>query len=168
MWVWTHTRTNRHAGTQSILDQSYYSPSTRYPRFDRLFCQVSRETLSRRVPLKMWQKRTFFGFCTANIFLIPLWIFVPCLEILFFINHYFLVCILKYCTSLLVNSVIEIQGCCFYSNKHRRNSTKKRTAATATAEVKCHLIPWWRIYDEISSVIFFRSLSANLQFHWYL
>ena len=34
------------------------------------------------------------------VFLTPFKIFVPCLEILFFINHYFLVCIFKYRTSL--------------------------------------------------------------------
>ena len=35
-------------------------------------------------------------------------IFVPRLEIFFCSNHYFLVCIFKYHTSLRVNSVLEI------------------------------------------------------------
>ena len=34
-------------------------------------------------------------------------IFVPSLEIIFFINHYFIVYIFKYCTSYRGNSVIE-------------------------------------------------------------
>ena len=33
------------------------------------------------------------------VFLTSLLIFVPCLEVILFINHYFLVCIRKYCTS---------------------------------------------------------------------
>ena len=40
------------------------------------------------------------------VFLNPLQIFVPHLEILFFINNYFLVFIFNYCTILLVSSVI--------------------------------------------------------------
>ena len=45
----------------------------------------------------MWYKRTFLGFCTAYIFVFfsPWQIFNPHVEILFFINHYFLVCIFK-------------------------------------------------------------------------
>ena len=39
----------------------------------------------------VWQKRTFFGFCTAYffVFLDPLQIFVPNVEIISFINQYF-------------------------------------------------------------------------------
>ena len=33
------------------------------------------------------------------VILNPIQTFVPCVEIIFFINHYFLICILKYCTS---------------------------------------------------------------------
>ena len=42
------------------------------------------------------------------VFLTLLQIFVPRLEILFCINHYFLLYIFKYRTSLGVNSVLEI------------------------------------------------------------
>ena len=37
------------------------------------------------------------------VFLILLGVFVPCLEIIFFINHYFIVCIFKYHTSSRVS-----------------------------------------------------------------
>ena len=67
------------------------------------------------------------------VFLTYLWIFVTCLEIIFYINHYFLVCTFKYRTSLRINSGLEIWGYCFYSNNLRINSTKNRTAETATA-----------------------------------
>ena len=42
------------------------------------------------------------------VFLTPLQIFVPRLEMIFFINHYFLVCIFKYCKISRVNSGLEI------------------------------------------------------------
>ena len=42
------------------------------------------------------------------VFLTTLRIFVPYLEILFFINQYFLVCILKYRTCLHVNYGLEM------------------------------------------------------------
>ena len=41
------------------------------------------------------------------VFLTSLLIFVTRLEILFFINHYFLVCIFKYCTSSSINYGLE-------------------------------------------------------------
>ena len=56
------------------------------------------------------------------------------------ILYYFLVCIFKYCTSSRVNSGLEIKGYYFYSNNICRNSIKKITAATTTAEGKCVLI----------------------------
>ena len=43
-----------------------------------------------------------------SVFLTPLRIFAPCLEILFFINNYFLVGLFKYITSSRVNSGLEI------------------------------------------------------------
>ena len=51
-------------------------------------------------------KRTFIGVHATDIFFFfasPL-IFVPQLEVLFFINHYFLVCVFKYCTSTRIFS----------------------------------------------------------------
>ena len=81
----------------------------------------------------------YWGSCRIRIFvfLTLLQIFVPRLEILFCINHYFLVCIFHYSSSSRVNSGLETQGCYFYSNNLRSDSTKKRTAATTTAEGKC-------------------------------
>ena len=77
----------------------------------------------------------------------------------------FLVCIFKYCTSLRVNYVIEIQGYCFYSNDIRKNSTKKRTTATAKADISAVLSPEGVFMMKVSDVILFRSFCFNLQFH---
>ena len=54
---------------------------------------------------KMWQKRTFIGFRTTDILTSFLFIFVHCLEVLFFMNNYFLVCIFKYRTSTHIFSL---------------------------------------------------------------
>ena len=77
---------------------------------------------------------------TYFVFLTPLQIFVPPLEIILFINHYFLVCIFRYRTSSCINYGLEIQGYCVYSNNLRRNSTKNVTADTTAAEGKCVLV----------------------------
>ena len=84
----------------------------------------------------------YWGLYRIHIFffLTPLQIFAPCLEILFFINHYFLVYIFKYRTSPCVNSGLEIQGYRFYSDKIFRNSTRNRTSETTTEEGKCVII----------------------------
>ena len=61
--------------------------------------------------MKLFDKNGNFGglYCIyIFVFLTPLRIFVPRLEILFFINHYFLVCIFNYCISSCVNSGLEI------------------------------------------------------------
>ena len=62
----------------------------------------------------------FHGICDKNgqflgslphiyeVFLTPLQIFVPHLEILLFINHYFLVCIFKCCKSSCVNYGLDM------------------------------------------------------------
>ena len=47
------------------------------------------------------------------VFLILLRIFVPRLDILVCINHYFIVCIFKYCTSLRLNYGLERRGTVF-------------------------------------------------------
>ena len=56
----------------------------------------------RRVPQNCVTKTDILRVCTAYIFFVfltPLEIFVPHLEILLFINNYFIVCIFKYRTS---------------------------------------------------------------------
>ena len=63
----------------------------------------------RRVPRKSVTKKVGGSYrIHILVFLTPLLIFVTSLEILFFINHYFLVYIFKYHTSLWVNSGLEI------------------------------------------------------------
>ena len=65
----------------------------------------------RRVPQDYVTKMDIFGgsyHIIFFVFLTPLWIFLPRLEIIFFINQYFLVCIFKYRTSLHINSGLEI------------------------------------------------------------
>ena len=124
----------------------------------------------RRVPQKNMTKRTFIGVCTAYIFLFLtlLRIFITHLEILFCINHYFLVCIFPYCTSSLVNFGLEIWGCCFYSRSLCSNTTKKITAVTSTAEGKFRSMPWWCIYESSFPPFFFPVHSPlDLQFNFY-
>ena len=56
----------------------------------------------------------------------PILISIPCLEIRFFNNHYFLVCIFKYCKTLCNSYGLEILGRCFYSNNLRSNQKKRK------------------------------------------
>ena len=105
------------------------------------------------------KNRHLLGFVPHIYFflLTLLQIFVPHLEILFCINHYFILCIFKYRTSLHFNSGLEIQGCYFYSKNLRSNSTEKKTTSTTTSEGKCVLIcdfirhSQWPLSDIITS-----------------
>ena len=66
---------------------------------------------TRRVPQKIVTKTDiYWGLYRIRlfVFLTLLQVFIPRLEIIFCINHYFLVYIFKYCTSLRVNSGLEI------------------------------------------------------------
>ena len=100
------------------------------------------------------------------IFFTPLQIFVPLLEIIFFNNHYFLVCIFKYCTSTRVNYVIEIYRYCFYSNNTHSNNTKIGQEKQKYQRVRAVRLPECLFTMSVSAVLFFHSFFANIQFHW--
>ena len=98
--------------------------------------------------------RHIFAFFTSLL------IFLPSLEVLFFMDYYFLVCIFKYRTSTCTFSlkmffkfwviylvVIFPLRIIFRS---RQSTKKNRTPEKTTAEDRCSLIPWLRIYDESS------------------
>ena len=94
-------------------------------------------TPMRRVPRKPLTKMdVYWGLYGIHNFVLLYLsqIFVPCSGILFFNNHYLLVCMFKYCEHLHIISVIEILGYCFYSNNIRSNITKNRTAEASTAD----------------------------------
>ena len=69
-------------------------PASMYPQ------ACSAEKLDKNGYLLGFVQHTYF------VFLNPLQIFVPRLEIIFFTNHYFLVCIFKYCKNSCVNDVV--------------------------------------------------------------
>ena len=71
--------------------------------FDKVIIPIE---VGRSVPQKIMKKKDiYWGLYRIHIcfFLIFLWIFAPRLEILFCIDHYFLVCLFKYRKILLVN-----------------------------------------------------------------
>ena len=91
------------------------------------WCHDCRDTGWGRVPKKNVTKTDiYWGSYHIHIcvLLTHLRLFVPRLEILFFIKNCFLVCIFRYCTSLRIHSVLEIQGYYFHSNNIQRNIKK--------------------------------------------
>ena len=84
---------------QAIVTESLYMGVSIWDTRQQVLCACSAKNV---------KKRTFIGVCTSYVFLTLLRNFVPHLEILFCINHYFIVCIFKYYTSSHVNSGLEI------------------------------------------------------------
>ena len=83
---------------------------------------------SRLVPQNCVTKTDIFGGLyriRIFVFLTPLEIFVPCLGILFFINHYFLVCIFNYCTSLRIILGHNFRGAVLFK-QYPQEQHKKR------------------------------------------
>ena len=114
----------------------------------------------RRLPRKnMTKTDIYWGSYHRHIFvfLISLSIFAPGLEVLLFMNNYLLVCIFKYRTSTRIFSfdfffkfgvghLVVLYPLRIIGSSSQR--TKIRTPETTKAEVRCHSIPWLRIYYE--------------------
>ena len=90
---------------------------------------------------KMRQKRTFIGVCTAYIFasLGLKKTIVLRLEIIFFNNHYFIVCIFQYQKSLRMSSGLNNQRR-YFIQKYLQQQHNKENRSNTKAEGKCVLV----------------------------
>ena len=130
-----------------------------------------------RVPQNCVTKTEMFWGLVPHIYIVflnPLLIYVPDVEIIFCINHYFLVCIFNYRISsrkfdwyCYFNSGLDIYWYFyFYTIIHSRsNRTKTRTSAKTTTLDRCVWCPNFVFTTSASSVVLFCINSSNLLFY---